>query len=60
LGKGESVMGEYEYDYDRVVDDSDDLLEDEDYTDDSYDYDYVNEREFDCYYHTLADELADE
>jgi hypothetical protein len=53
-------MGEYEYDYDRVVDDSDDLLEDEDYSDDSYDYDYVNEREFDCYYHTLADELADE
>jgi hypothetical protein len=50
-------MGEYEYDYDRVVDDSDDLLEDEDYADA---YDYVNEREFDCYYHTLADELADE
>jgi hypothetical protein len=53
-------MGEYEYDYDRLADDADDLLEDEDYTDDSYDYDYINEREFDCYYHTLNDELADE
>jgi hypothetical protein len=50
-------MSEYEYDYDRVVDDADDLLEDE-Y--DDFSNDYVNEREFDCYYHTLADELADE
>lgn len=43
-------------DYDRLVDDADDLL-DEDYYDD---YDLENEREFDCYYHNVADELIDD
>lgn len=46
-------------DYDSIVSDADPLYEDEDYSDDEYDYDYQNEREFDCYYHTLADELID-
>ena len=59
--KGESFMGEYEYDYDRIVDNADDLLDD-DYYDggDIYDYDLMNEREFDCYYHNITDELVDE
>jgi hypothetical protein len=48
-------------DYDRLIDDSEDLMDDDYYgDDDQYDYDYANEREFDCYYHTLADELTDE
>lgn len=52
---------EYEYDYDRMVDDSEDLLDDEYYySDDEYDYDYDNEKEFDCYYHNITEEIADE
>lgn len=54
---------EYEYDYDRIVEDSDALYEDDDediYSDDEYDYDYANEREFDSYYHDVMDELTDE
>jgi len=44
----------YEYDYDRMVADSDDL----DLYDDEYDYDDI-ENEFDCYYHNITDELID-
>ena len=47
-------------DYDRLVDDSEDLLDEDYYSDDEYGYDYDNEREFDCYYHNVADELIDE
>ena len=43
------------YDYDSIVNDSDPL-----YEDDEYDYIDYNEREFDCYYHTITDELIDE
>ena len=45
-------------DYDRLVDDADDLLDEEYYGDDDYDLD--NEREFDCYYHTVTEELIDD
>ena len=50
---------EYEFDYDRIIEDTDELYdEDEDiYTDDEYDYDYMNEQEYDCYYHNVMDEL---
>ena len=52
---------EYEFDYDRIVEDTDELYEDEDfYTEDEYDYDYENEREYDCYYHNVIDELDKE
>lgn len=48
------------YDYDSIANDAEDLYEDEDHgSDDEYDYDYCNEREFDCYYHTLTNELID-
>ncbi len=48
-------------DYDRLVDESDDLLDDDYYgSDDEYDYDLDNEKEFDCYYHNIADELIDD
>jgi hypothetical protein len=51
----------YEYDYDRMVDDSEDLMDDDYYgSDDEYDYDLDNEKEFDCYYHNIADELIDD
>jgi hypothetical protein len=42
-------------DYESIVNDTDPLYEDEDYSDDEYDY--SNEREFDCYYHNIVDEL---
>jgi hypothetical protein len=43
------------YDYESILEDTDPLYEDEDYSDDEYDY--SNEREFDCYYHNIIDEL---
>lgn len=46
-------------DYDSILQDADPLYEDEDYRDDEYDYDLTNEREFDCYYHNITDELID-
>ena len=45
------------YDYNSIINDSEPLYEDEDYSDDEYDY--QNEREFDCYYHNITDELID-
>lgn len=48
---------EYEFDYSRVIEDTDELYEDDFYTDDEYDYDLNNEREYDCYYHNVVDEL---
>ena len=57
---------EYEFDYDRVVEDTDELYDYADYSDEP-DYDdyadsdeYENEREFDCYYHNVMDELDNE
>lgn len=44
--------------YDRLVDESDDLFDDYDSDDDGYDM--QNEQEFDCYYHNLTDELIDD
>ena len=41
-------------DYDSIVNDCDPL-----YEDDEYDYMDINEREFDCYYHSITDELTD-
>ena len=44
----------YEYDYDRMVEDSDDL----DLYDDEYDYDDIeNETEWENYYHNLAEDI---
>lgn len=43
------------YDYESILEDTDPLYEDEDYSDDEYNY--SNEREFDCYYHNIIDEL---
>jgi hypothetical protein len=51
---------EYEFDYDRVVEDTDELYDDEDFWgEDIYD-EYTNEREYDCYYHNVVDELDNE
>lgn len=52
---------EYEFDYDRVADDADELYDDEDFwSEDIYEDDYSNEREYDCYYHNVMDELDNE
>ena len=50
---------EYEFDYDRVVEDTDELYDDEDFwSEDIYEEDeYSNEREYDLYYHNVVDEL---
>ena len=50
----------YDFDYDRVVEDTDELYDDEDFWgEDIYD-EYTNEREYDCYYHNVVDELDNE
>ena len=46
---------EYEFDYDKIVENTDEL-----YEDDEYDYDYANESEYDLYYHNVMDELDNE
>lgn len=53
---------EYEFDYDRVVEDTDELYDDEDFwSEDIYEDDeYANEREYDYYYHDVVDELDNE
>ena len=51
----------YDFDYDRVVEDTDELYDDEDFWgEDIYDDEYTNEREYDCYYHNVVDELDNE
>ena len=53
---------DYEFDYDRVVEDADDLYDYADYSDepDPDEYDYANGREYDYYYHNVVDELDNE
>ena len=46
---------DYEFDYDKIVENTDEL-----YEDDEYDYDYANESEYDLYYHNVMDELDNE
>jgi hypothetical protein len=48
-------MFEYEYDYNRVLEDTDEL-----YDYDDYDYIYNQEVEYENYYHTVADEICDD
>ena len=51
----------YEFDYDRIIEDTDELYIENFYDDEyEYDYDLSNEREFDCYYHNVIDELDNE
>ena len=56
---------DYEFDYDRMIENVDDLYDYNNYSDEP-DYDdyrdddeHENEREFDCYYHNVMDELDD-
>lgn len=53
---------DYEFDYDRVAEDADDLYDYGNYSDepDPDEYEYQNEQEFDCYYHNVMDELDNE
>ncbi len=50
-------MSEYEYDYDRIVEDTDELYED-DYDDIEYAEDDISC--WDNYYHNIANEIDDE
>lgn len=50
---------DYEFDYDRVIEDADELYEYADYSDEP-EYEEDDEREFDCYYHNVMDELDSE
>ena len=50
---------EYEYDYDRIVEDTDELYED-DFYEDEYDHNYDTTTEYDYYYHNVMDELDNE
>lgn len=50
---------EYEYDYDRIVEDTDELYDQYDDFDDADD-EYDNDVEWDNYYHNVADELIDD
>ncbi len=51
---------EYEFDYDRIVEDTDELYDYADYSDEPDYDDYQNEKEYDCYYHNVMDELDNE
>lgn len=49
----------YDYDYERIADEIDDLY----YDDDNWDFeddDIENEKEWENYYHNIADEISDE
>jgi len=49
------MYDEYEFDYDRIVEDTDALYED-DYLYDEYD-DYPDHADYEHYYHNILDEL---
>jgi hypothetical protein len=49
---------EYEFDYDRVIEDTDELYEDDYYTTDYSDE--PNYEEYEHYYHSVMDELDNE
>jgi len=52
----------YEFDYDRVAEDADELYDYANYSDepDYDDCDQSDDSEYDCYYHDLMDELDTE
>jgi hypothetical protein len=54
------MFDEYEYDYDRVIEDADELYDYANYSDepDYGDYDGLeNEREYEHYYHSVAEDI---
>ena len=51
---------EYEFDYDRVVEDSEELYDYADYSDEPDYDDFEDEREYEHYYHNVVDELDNE
>ena len=46
------MFEDFDYDYNNILEDVDDLYEDND--------EYDNEKEWDNYYHNIADELVDD
>lgn len=47
------MFEDFNYDYNHILEDADDLYEDED-------YDLEDGEEWDSYYHNIADELVDD
>jgi hypothetical protein len=52
----------YEFDYNRVAEDADELYDYANYSDEPEydDVDNTNQREYNCYYHDVVDELDNE
>lgn len=50
----------YDYDYERIADEIDDLYHNDDDNWDFEDDDIENEKEWENYYHNIADEISDE
>lgn len=50
----------YDYDYERIADEIDDLYYNDDDNWDFEDDDIENEKEWENYYHNIADEISDE
>jgi hypothetical protein len=46
----------YEYDYDRILEDTEELYNYEE----NYDYDYHEEIEYENYYHSIVEEIAED
>lgn len=56
------MYDEYEFDYDRIVEDTDSLYEDDFFDvifddDDDDDYDFPDQQDYEYYYHNVVDEL---
>jgi hypothetical protein len=51
---------EYEFDYDRVVEDSEELYDYADYSDEPDYDDFEDEKEYEHYYHDMVNELDNE
>jgi hypothetical protein len=51
---------EYEFDYDRIVEDSEELYDYADYSDEPDYDDFEDEREYEHYYHDMVNELDNE
>jgi hypothetical protein len=51
---------EYEFDYDRIVEDSEELYDYAEYSDEPDYDDFEDEREYEHYYHNVVDELDNE
>lgn len=50
----------YDFDYDRMANDADDMYDNDYYEDEDFSHDLEAEAEWENYYHNIADEISDE